>query len=340
MEVVSANQTRSIGVEVNADVGEARRTAAAVGNQHGLSVGKQEDARIVVSELGQNIVKHAGHGLLLITQIVQGEHHGIELMSVDKGPGIADVRRSLEDGFSSAGTAGHGLGAVSRIADQIDFYSPRGGGTVVLARLWNKGWLPPPKDHLQVFGVSAATGSEMFCGDSWAWKRRAGSWHIMVADGLGHGEAAADASSLAVKLFHESTGEPKSWFAESHRALRRMRGVAAAWAQVDPSSQKVTFWGVGNISASIFDYGSVKRLVSRYGTIGVTTCEPHPMIEQFSPNAVLVMHSDGIQTRWDIDDYPGLLNQDASIIAGVLFRDFRRTADDATIVVIKKSPQK
>ena len=73
---------------------------------------------------------------------------GVEILALDKGPGIRDLERSLRDGYSTAGGAGTGLGAISRLSSEFDVYSPPGKGTALLARIWpGEPHSPPPVGH-------------------------------------------------------------------------------------------------------------------------------------------------------------------------------------------------
>lgn len=58
----------------------------------------------------------------------------------------------------------------------------------------------------------------------------------------------------------------------------------------------------------------------------------------WSPDAVVVLHSDGLRTRWRLDAYPGLARRHPSLIAGVLYRDFARRRDDVTVLVVAAAP--
>src|SRR5262245_7011930 len=94
-------------------IGEARRAAARAAADSGLDRGRANDAAIVATELATNLVRHAGGGRLLI----HVEPSSIEMVAIDSGPGMADAERCLVDGYSTAGTAGTGLGAVQRLSD-------------------------------------------------------------------------------------------------------------------------------------------------------------------------------------------------------------------------------
>ena len=89
---------------------------------------------IVATELANNLLRHAGGGELLLQTLGDDESPVVELLAIDRGPGMADVARCLADGYSTGGTPGTGLGAVRRLATEFDIYSAPGEGTIVMAR--------------------------------------------------------------------------------------------------------------------------------------------------------------------------------------------------------------
>ncbi|HEV2635785.1 MAG TPA: ATP-binding SpoIIE family protein phosphatase [Actinocrinis sp.] len=122
----------------------ARGAAAALARRVGLSPQRSGEVSLAVSELASNLAKHAQDGSILL-RVVRTDHHaGVEVLSIDKGPGMVDVAESVRDGVSSAGTLGIGLGAVVRLADSVDVDSAPGRGTILAARFWAAGVRPNP----------------------------------------------------------------------------------------------------------------------------------------------------------------------------------------------------
>jgi len=92
---------------------------------------------------------------------------------------------------------------------------------------------------------------------------------------------------------------------------------------------------VGSDAGAIVNKERPRHLVSHNGIVGHQYRHLSEFTYPWTKEAVLVLHSDGIRSQWDLSAYPGLLSRDSSLIAGVLFRDFTRGRDDATIVVVK-----
>ena len=114
---------------------EARRVAVDRAQQLGFDEVTVGRVALVATELATNIAQHADTGELLIRETVESNPL-IELLAIDKGPGIANLSRAMEDGYSTAGTLGHGLGSIVRQADQFEVFSQQPGGTVGMARIW------------------------------------------------------------------------------------------------------------------------------------------------------------------------------------------------------------
>ncbi|WP_442906974.1 ATP-binding protein [Kitasatospora sp. NBC_01246] len=101
----------------------------------GLGDQRAAEAALAVSEAATNLCRHADDGSLLLRVIRAETDAGLEFVTIDAGPGMADVSRALTDGMSSAGTLGIGLGAISRLADTFDVHSLPGRGTVLAGLL-------------------------------------------------------------------------------------------------------------------------------------------------------------------------------------------------------------
>lgn len=323
-----------IAIEDDSQVGEARRIAASISRIAGLSEAAAGRVAIIVNELGTNLRKHAGGGELLIREL-RGAGSGVEVLAIDRGPGM-DLARAMHDGHSTTGTRGEGLGAVRRLAQEFDAWSGR-SGTVLVAQVWAGG--RPPADTIAIGAVCQPLPGETECGDGWDVHSTRSTVRLVVADGLGHGPIAARAAAAAVEAFAgtDRLPGPEAIVHALHAALRSTRGAAVAVTEVDLVSRTIRFSGVGNIAATLEAAGRKARgLLSHNGIAGHEARRIQEFSADFPARAVLVLHSDGLQTHWKLDPYPGLQARHPSVIAGVLYRDFRRKADDTTVLVVKE----
>lgn len=306
--------------------GEIRRTIHNWSVDLGLDEIKSGAVSIVINELVTNILKHAHRGEVICTM----DDRSLSIIALDKGHGIENIMEALRDGFSSSGTAGTGLGAVKRLASEFDIFSRPGSGTVVLAK-FNLADKDP--SQFESFGFSLPVKGEIVSGDDWA-DKKIGFYKILVADGLGHGLMAHEAARAAVTTFIDS--RDSNLLDEVnllHLALRSTRGAAVAVAQVDPENKILEYCGLGNIVGTIVSKTGTKKLISYNGTAGHQLRKIQSLPYPFEKDSILVMHSDGLSTNWNVLDYPGLIIKHPLIIAGVLYRDFSRGTDDVTVVV-------
>lgn len=316
--------------------GAARRLATALAGRLGFNETERGKVALVATEIAGNLVAHTSGGEMLLRSL-PGEPAGIELLALDKGPGMQNVGECLRDGYSTAGTPGKGLGAIRRLAGQFDLYSVPGRGTALLARLWPAaGRKSPPAAGLQLGIVCLPLVGEEACGDACAAHQQPGRTLILVADGLGHGLLAAKASRAAVQVFEKDPGlGPRPLIERAHAALQGTRGAAMAVAEVDLERRMLRFAGIGNIAGSVITDARSSGLVSLNGTVGHQFHKIQEFEYAWPRGALLVLHSDGLETKWRLDPYPGLAARDPSLIAGVLYRDFTRGRDDVTVVVAR-----
>jgi anti-sigma regulatory factor (Ser/Thr protein kinase) len=317
-------------------VAAVRREATELARASGFDEESRGRVAIVVTELATNQLKHARQGEILVGQYEDHDGSGIEVIGLDRGPGIADLGASMRDGHSTAGTAGQGLGALRRQSDQFEIVSWPERGVAVLCRIALKpvgrGYRPPAK--FVWGGVSVPMPGEEVCGDAFDVCAENGHLSALVADGLGHGPLAAAASQAAIRSFRLSNGAlPADALRRVQDALRPTRGAAVAALRLDGDAAQ--FAGVGNIAGVVLRADGVSRMVSMAGTAGVTLTKVKPFAYPAGPGALTVLASDGITTSWKLDPYPGLTRAHPSLIAAVLFRDFTRGRDDATVVVIR-----
>jgi len=322
-------------------VGSARRQALALVQTLGFDEIKQAEVEIVVTEMANNLVHHAQDGLLILQTIEQNQHLGIEIISLDTGPGMENISKCLQDGYSTKSTPGNGLGAISRLSNCFDIYSDSQVGTAVLAQLWAIS--PPPKntkERLVIGGICLPKINEEVSGDIWATIKQPNRTVLVVADGLGHGFLAAEASKEAVRILREQENlSPKAMIEAAHRGLRKMRGAALAVAEIDFERQFLRFAGVGNISGTVFTPQGDYNLVSYNGTVGHEMSEFQEFTHPWYRDGVLIMHSDGLTSQWRLDRYAGLTAKHSSLIAGVLYRDFNKGRDDVTVLVAKEKTE-
>lgn len=332
------NNAVVLSISESSQAGEARRIALALASRLSFNETDRGKVGIVVTEVANNLVQHARNGVLLLQEIAQNNQVGIEIISLDQGPGITNISDCLRDGFSTKKTPGNGLGAIRRLSARFEIHSTPEQGTAVLAQLWANSLSPSPsKDKLELSAICVPIKGESVSGDTWASANIGDRNLILVVDGLGHGPMAAEAASVAVRVFRDEVDHsPKAIVEAMHGAMGRTRGAALAIAQINLEQQTVCFVGVGNIAATIHSSAGNSRMISHNGTVGHEVRKIQEFTYPWHREGILIMHSDGLGTHWTVERYAGLAAKHPSLIAGILYRDFNRGRDDVTVLVARE----
>ncbi|MGH9939927.1 MAG: SpoIIE family protein phosphatase, partial [Blastocatellia bacterium] len=341
---VETNNHSLIEIRGAADPEEARRVSSDLAKQAAFDDSVAERAALIASEAAANILRYAGSGQML-ARVIGKTEPVVEIIALDRGPGIAHLSAAMRDGYSTSGAAGMGLHTISRASNLFDIYSRPGQGTALLAQVWARSlrYYATTLDYASLRVKSGAistprpsTGAPTLS-DAWAMKHQPSRSLIMVANGLGQGAEAAGAAATAVRVMEEVHAlSPAEILELVHERLSGTRGasVAVAELRLSDDARAVRFAGVGNISARVVSDGKTHHLVSLDGIAGYEA-EIREFTYPWPAHSALVMHSDGLLTGWNADDYPGLLASHPALTAAVLHRDFKSGLDDATVVVAK-----
>jgi hypothetical protein len=284
------------------------------------------------------MVKHGAGGEMLLYGS-RDTAPEVGMLAVDRGRG-RDLAACFEDGMSTAGSPGTGLGAMRRLATTFDVHSSP-AGTVVFAEVSAEArrTAASAAGPFEVGAVRVPYPGEDACGDDVAIVPIGGDrCVILVVDGLGHGLGAATAAEEATRLFRANPASgPQAVLAMLHDGLRATRGAAAAVAEVDARSRTVRFAGVGNIAAFVRVGDRSHGMVSHHGTLGHKATRIQEFRYPWPKDALVVLHSDGVSARWDLTAYPGLSGRHPMSVAAVLYRDHGRRTDDASVVVLREA---
>ena len=318
------------------EVGNARRQALQLGTTLDFSELRCGQLGIVVTETARNLSVHGGGGEIVLTPWRLGTASGVDVLALDRGSGIADIAVALQDGYSTGSTPGTGLGAIRRLANTFAVYSQPQKGTAVFARVVRSEDEAVKPQLAQLGTLNVPFSGESLSGDGWSAVLTPARSVYLMADGLGHGPIASEAAQEAVSAFQRNAGgSPKQILQAVHEALGKTRGAAVAVAEILHEQKVLHYTGSGNIAASVHGQGRAKNLVSMNGTPGHNLGTMQQFTYDWTDGSMLLMHTDGLGTRWNLNDYPGLAQRHPALIAGVLYRDFSRRRDDATVLVTR-----
>jgi anti-sigma regulatory factor (Ser/Thr protein kinase) len=335
---VTAYAPMMIQVSEPSHTGEARRRAIEYAEKLGFNQTESGAVAIAVTEMATNLIKHAQQGKIFLQALPLDGRTALRITSMDQGPGMRDLALSFQDGQSTTRTSGTGLGAMRRLSHRFEVYSNPGLGTFILAEFWS-GKKKPRSSHLLHAGVVCVPiKGETASGDGWGIRELAESTLFMVVDGLGHGTHAAEAAREAERILSISQdASPQAVIERAHDALRKTRGAAMSVASVNQERGTLTFAGIGNVTGYIVSPHTSRGMASYNGIVGHQYQKLQEFKFAWQPDSILVMHSDGLSGRWDLNKYPGIWAQDPALIAAVLYTNFAREQDDATVLVAKNS---
>ncbi|OWQ92217.1 hypothetical protein CDN99_07705 [Roseateles aquatilis] len=333
---------RRLPIDDISQVGEARRAAQALALEQSFDEEAAGRVALAVTELGTNLVRHVGPGRQAAL-LLAPDGDGVQVLSLDQGGGM-DLARCLQDGYSTAGSSGTGLGAIRRMAERFNGFSAPGRGTVLATRFspgMAHAWSSSQAPAFDIAGLNLAAPGEEVCGDAWACRRDSERWTLVVADGLGHGPDAARAADRLTALLAQATpaavNTPATFLERSHDELRSTRGAAATAVTLTEGGDRLLLSGAGNVTGRLISGVSDRTLLSQHGTLGLQIRRLQDVVYDWPAHAVLVLHSDGIVSRWSLQDTPGLLQSEPAVIAGWILRDHLRGRDDATVVVVRRN---
>lgn len=325
-----------IHVSHPAEVGAARRAASTLAAEVGLEPPVSDKIALVVSELATNLLRHAGGGRLILTPLRAKDRVGIQVESIDDGPGIPNISLALKDGFSTAGGFGTGLGTIHRLMDELTIDSSPGQGTHIVCSKWGK----PPANPLRAcpLDIGVATrpkpGYEQN-GDSFVIARGEDYVLVGVIDGLGHGSPAQQAAQAARRFVESHAEQPlDALFQGADYACHGTRGCVMALARFNWRQGTMRFGSVGNIEARVVGALRPFSFAVRRGIIGLNAPKASVTEHEWS-RSMLVLHSDGVRSHWNWDDFPGLVDKPATLIAQELLGKLAKPEDDATVLVVK-----
>ena len=133
-----ASTERHIPISSDADIVIARQQGRALAEQLGFSGSELTIIATAISEVARNIVEYAKLGEITLSSLVDKDRRGIIIVARDEGPGIPDINKAMQDGYSTSGSLGLGLPGAKRLMDELEISSSVGQGTVVKMKKWKR----------------------------------------------------------------------------------------------------------------------------------------------------------------------------------------------------------
>jgi anti-sigma regulatory factor (Ser/Thr protein kinase) len=321
---------RWLRVEDPSAAAACRGAALALAARLGFPAPRADELALAVTEAATNLHKHARQGSMLLRITRDSDRPGIELVTIDTGPGFRDTGAALRDGHSTSGTLGIGLGAINRLADFYDLYSMPGHGTALGARFWPA----PGEAAARHAGLVRPITGETECGDVFGAAETEAGVTGVLCDGLGHGPLAAAAAAQGVAaVLEDPAAEPAALVERAHRRMTSTRGGAIGVAQV--VGEVIRFAGLGNIAAVILADGTRRSMLSVPGIAGHQARTIRQFEYAVPAGAAIILHSDGLSNRWEPGALPGLNARDPLVVGAALLAEAGTRRDDAGLLVLK-----
>lgn len=313
-----------------------RSKLASLAHRIGIPDLKRENMVLVASELVHNNIKHTGgRGLI---QVWQQPGPILDILALDYGPGIANLAKAEEDGYSTSNTFGKGFGAIRRLSDESYIYTQpehfghtkKWSGTVFLARFilgTHKDFVP-----MKTGLFSRALSDKRHNGDRIYWQKNGNHLRWLHLDGLGHGEEAQAATANLAMHFSQSD-KLETILKKVDRQLVNTRGAVGIICEIDLAQRKLQLLGIGDMHAHIYDQEQMQLISFVPGILGKEHRSASPFQSALGKRSLVVTASDGTRRNWDTENFIGLFTHHPQLIAYTLGNIMGRISDDQSIFV-------
>ena len=331
------SNTQSIPIYDEASVSSARERVRDVGQRLNLSKEVIESTALIASELTHNQLSHAKQGYFAVRPVERQNVKGLEVIAADLGPGIEKPALALEDGIStSAAGLGAGLGAVGRIADEVEFDNRIAEGLCVTARKFET---RPVSPYCEIAIMGRPFPGEAISGDDAVFFQSESAFVAAVSDGLGHGPEAREASNQFIEvLSHNYELEMEQLLTSLNEQLAHTRGCVMSIVRFNKVSRMCECVSAGDVHSHLYKLREAHFFTATPLVLGTAQLSKHRVrVETVAaePDSVLVMFTDGLKSRTSIKGQLDVLRQPAISIAQHLLNNHSRPDDDALVVVAR-----
>lgn len=331
-----SSRFQQITIKKISDMLLAQNLARNIAENIGFNKNISEDIALVAKELATNLIKHAKCGTMILKLLSKDGKIGIEIDSIDTGPGIIDVNVAIRDGYSTVNSLGYGLGIINRIMDEFNVESSH-QGTRIITKRWIKNYNNNKNCPLKVGIASRAHPKMRLNGDTFIKKKWNHSLLVGIIDGLGHGQNAYYAAQTARKYILDHFDQPfENILKGVDRACRATRGVVMALARFDWDINEITFVSIGDVSVRVINSPQKINFLIKRGIIGVSYIKPIINRKKWDNSYVLILYSDGISSKWRWEDFSYLFEKSPEIIAKEMLIKLGKENDDATVLIVRE----
>jgi anti-sigma regulatory factor (Ser/Thr protein kinase) len=319
-----------------ASVSSARQRVRETGQDANVDKDLIERVAIIASELANNQLAHARQGYFDVKPITREGVRGLEVIAADIGPGIQNPSIAIKDKVSTSGSLGAGLASVLRMADEVEFDNRIFEGTCVLARKFES---RPASLCCEIAIMGKPYPGELISGDDGVFFQSESEFLAGVADGLGHGPEARQASNCAV----EALSKTRHMYLDQiviqlNRELAETRGCAMSIVRYKRNDRTLECTSVGDVHSHLYHlkdahfFASTPLILGEGNLLRQKVRVEKVLVE---PGSVLVMFTDGLKSRTSLKAQLDVLRQPAIVIADHLLQNDARPDDDALVLVAR-----
>ena len=330
------SQTSPIPIYDEASVSSARERVREAGRQLNLTKDVVESVALIASELTHNQLAHAKQGYFAVSAVERRGVRGLEVIAADIGPGIESPRRAIQDeNPPTSGSLGAGLGAVSRMADEVEFDNRMFEGACIVARKFEAA----AASCCETAIMGRPYPGEVISGDDAVFFQSDSTFVAAVSDGLGHGPEAREASNRAIEsLLQRREMELGDLVTALNTDLAATRGCVMSIIRFDKMRRTMESVCAGDVHAHLYH----SREAHFFTPTPVVLATGHFQKQRIrvetvpvEPGSVLVIFTDGLKSRTNLKGQLDVLRQPAITIAQHLLENDSRPDDDALVLVAR-----
>jgi anti-sigma regulatory factor (Ser/Thr protein kinase) len=331
------SDTQPIPIYDEASISSARQRVREAGERFNLHKDLVETVALIASELTHNQLSHAKQGYFAVKPIERDGVRGLEVIAADLGPGIEKPATAIRGEVSRiTGSLGAGLGAVKRLSDETEFDNRLLEGACILARKFESSSVTPAAEAAI---MSKPFPGEVISGDDSILIHSLTGFMCAVADGLGHGPEAREASNRAMELIGKNHQMALDQLADVINAgLAGTRGCALSVARYIKDARTLEYAAAGDVHAHLYHLREAHFFTPVSLVLGTGQLKKQKIrieTQTVKSGSVLVMFTDGLKSRTNLKGQLDVLRQPAIAITQHLLEHDSRPDDDALVFVAK-----
>lgn len=329
------SDTKPIPIYDEASVSSARQRVREAGLACNASTALVESVALIASELTHNQLAYARQGYFAVKVIERQGVKGLEVIAADLGPGVGKPILADSGGIRPQGSLGAGLEGVFRLADEVEIDTRSAEGVCVVARKFEA----QPELACEIAIAGKPYPGEVISGDDSVYIQSDSGFFAAVCDGLGHGPEAREASNRALEIVTRNPNlSLDEGLAAVNTGLADTRGCVMGMVRFRKEGRVLQCVLAGDVRAQLYLRRDSHFFTSSRWIVGDGEIPKRRIrVEEVAaaPGSVLVMFTDGLETKTSLKGQLDVLRRPAIAIAQHLLETHSRGTDDALVLVAR-----